>query len=48
MEIISVNAKNDLKKFIDLPFQIYRGDPIWIPPLRDEIAGQFDTIRNPF
>ncbi len=48
MEIISVNAKNDLKKFIDLPFQIYRDDPIWIPPLRDEIAGQFDTIRNPF
>jgi hypothetical protein len=48
MEIISVNKKDDLKKFIDLPYQIYRDDPIWIPPLRNEIAGQFDVIRNPF
>lgn len=47
MKIAKVNTKHDLNLFIDLPYQFYRTDPVWVPPLRDEQRGQFDHIRNP-
>jgi len=47
MNITRVETKRDLNIFIDLPYQIYRDDPVWVPPLRDEQNGQFDHVRNP-
>jgi ribosomal protein S18 acetylase RimI-like enzyme len=48
MEIFPVETKKDLKKFIELPYRIYRDDNNWVAPLRSELAGQFDPVRNPF
>jgi hypothetical protein len=45
--ICPVQSPSDLSAFIDLPYSIYKDDPIWIPPLRDEQAGQVDPVRNP-
>ena len=47
MQIRSVQSKKDLKDFIDLPYRVYKNDPVWVPPLRDEQQGQFDPVRNP-
>ncbi|MBN2147888.1 MAG: hypothetical protein JW726_10890 [Anaerolineales bacterium] len=47
MHIRVVESKNDLQKFLGLPYRLYRNDPVWIPPLRDEQRGQFDMKRNP-
>ncbi|MGD0756122.1 MAG: hypothetical protein ABR927_13795 [Bacteroidales bacterium] len=47
MEIRSVITKSDLKKFIQFPYKLYKNDPVWIPPLRVEQYGQFDSRRNP-
>jgi GNAT superfamily N-acetyltransferase len=47
MNITQVETRADLNTFIDLPYQHYRKDPVWVPPLRDEQRGQFDHIRNP-
>jgi GNAT superfamily N-acetyltransferase len=47
MNILPVKNQKDLSAFINLPYQIYRKDPVWVPPLRDEQRGQFDRIRNP-
>lgn len=47
MEIQRVATKNDLRRFIELPYQLYRDDPNWVPPLRSEQWGQFDRKRNP-
>jgi ribosomal protein S18 acetylase RimI-like enzyme len=47
MDIQAVRTEGDLKRFISLPYTLYRHDPIWIPPLRDEQHGQFDPGRNP-
>jgi len=47
MNITPVQTARDLKKFIDLPYRHYRGDPIWVPPLRGDVEGQFDPVRNP-
>ncbi len=47
MKITKVETRTDLRKFIDLPYQQYKDDPVWVPPLRDEQRGQFDPVRNP-
>ncbi len=46
--IFPVITKRDLKNFVELPYQIYKTDPNWVPPFRTELAGQFDPDRNPF
>jgi ribosomal protein S18 acetylase RimI-like enzyme len=47
MRIKTVEGKKDLKQFLELPYRLYRDDPVWVPPLRSEQAGQFDPPRNP-
>jgi hypothetical protein len=47
MDIVPVKSKKDLADFISLPYQLYKDDPVWVPPLRDEQRGQFDPKRNP-
>src|SRR4030043_265195 len=47
MNIRPVITKSDLKRFIDLPYKLYKNDPVWVPPLLDEQFSQFDIKRNP-
>jgi ribosomal protein S18 acetylase RimI-like enzyme len=47
MHIQIVQTRKDLAEFIDLPYRLYRKDPVWVPPLRSEQWGQFDPSRNP-
>jgi GNAT superfamily N-acetyltransferase len=42
-----VRTGKDLKTFIDLPYGLYRSDPVWVPPLRTDQEAQFDSGRNP-
>ena len=47
VNIRPVQNIKDLNAFIELPYRLYKNEPIWIPPLRDEQRGQFDPKRNP-
>ena len=47
MDIRPVQTRKDLAAFIELPYRLYKNDPLWVPPLRDEQRGQFDPQRNP-
>ena len=47
MHIRPVTTRKDLAAFLDLPYRLYKNDPVWVPPLRDEQRGQFDPKRNP-
>ena len=47
MEIIQVSTKQELKAFINFPYDLYRDDPVWVAPLRSEQAGQFRPEKNP-
>jgi len=40
-------SKRDLHRFFDVADRIYRGDPNWVPPLRDDVAKVF-ADKNPF
>jgi hypothetical protein len=47
MKITEVSSQRLLKKFINLPYTLYRNDEVWVPPLRSEIYAQLDRKRNP-
>jgi len=47
MDIRLVQTPKELKTFIELPYHLYRDDPVWVPPLRSEQSGQFDPVHNP-
>ena len=36
MKITEVSSREDLKKFIELPYRLYRNDPKWIPPIKKD------------
>ncbi|WP_010215724.1 GNAT family N-acetyltransferase [Sphingomonas sp. PAMC 26621] len=39
-------SKADRKRFVDLPFRLYKGDPNWIPPLKGEALGLITPAKN--
>jgi GNAT superfamily N-acetyltransferase len=41
-------GKADRRAFVDLPYRLYRDDPIWVPPLRMAEAALMDRRKNPF
>ncbi len=47
MEIRSAASRADRRRFVELPYRLYRHDPMWVPPLRSEQWGQFDPRVNP-
>jgi len=47
MKISIAQSKTEVRNFIDLPYKLYRHDPLWVPPLRNQIKAQFDPNRNP-
>lgn len=47
MHIRPVATPQDQQAFLDLPYSLYKDDPLWVPPLRDEQRGQFDPKHNP-
>ena len=47
INITPVRTKKELNIFITLPYSIYKNDPNWVAPLRSEMKGQFDRIKNP-
>jgi ribosomal protein S18 acetylase RimI-like enzyme len=47
MLIHPVTTRKELAAFIGLPYHLYKKDPVWVPPLRNEQRGQFEPKRNP-
>lgn len=46
-EIIEVSTTIEVKRFLSLPYDLYRGQAAWAPPLRLERKEQFDPQKNP-
>lgn len=45
--IEQVKTKSELNDFIMLPYELYRDDPLWIPPLISQEKAQFNPDKNP-
>ncbi len=38
----------DRRAFVDLAWDVYRDDPAWVPPLKDEVHGLLNPKKNPW
>lgn len=45
--IREVTSKDDLKKFIRFPFQLYQDNPYWVPPLISDEVKTLSKEKNP-
>ena len=43
-----VAGRRDLAEFLRFPWEVYRGDPNWVPPLLLDLREKLDRKRNPF
>jgi GNAT superfamily N-acetyltransferase len=43
-----VDSKKDRKAFVDFAWEVYKDDPAWIPPLKDEVHGLIMPGKNPW
>jgi GNAT superfamily N-acetyltransferase len=43
-----VETKADKKAFVNLAWDVYRNDPAWVPPLKDEVHGLITAGKNPW
>ena len=41
-------VKNGRKAFVDFAWEVYKDDPAWIPPLKDEVHGLLNPKKNPW
>ena len=48
LTIRPVLTKKDKKQFVDFAWEVYRGDPHWVPPLKDEVHGLITPGKNPW
>ena len=48
LSIRRVESKADRKAFVDFAWDVYRDDPYWVPPLKDEVHGLLDPKKNPW
>lgn len=45
---IDSSAKADVEQFLRFPFDLYRGHPLWVPPLLMDARVQLDRGKHPF
>jgi len=43
-----VVTKKDCKAFVDFAWEVYKNDPAWVPPLKDEVHGLITPGKNPW
>ena len=46
--IRQVETKQDRKAFVDFAWEVYKDDPAWVPPLKDEVHGLITPGKNPW
>ncbi len=47
IELIPVRTKADRKKFVNLPFEIYKNNKFWVPPIKKNELAAIDPEKNP-
>ena len=48
LTIRPVMTKADRKRFVDFAWEVYKDDPAWVPPLKDEVHGLLNPKKNPW
>jgi GNAT superfamily N-acetyltransferase len=48
VEVVAIDGKQALKEFIRFPYNVYRGDANWVPPLEIAMKELLDREKHPF
>jgi GNAT superfamily N-acetyltransferase len=48
IDVMPLRGRRDRRTFLTFPWRIYRGDPLWVPPLVRERAAAIDPARGAF
>lgn len=48
VRIRPADSPDAFSRFVELPWRLYRHDPLWVPPLRRDVRLLFDRARNPY
>ena len=48
LRVRAARTRQDLKRFIDLPYRLHARDPVWVPPLRRDVELLLSRSKNPF
>ncbi len=48
LKISIIEDKHDFEYFLKLPWQIYKGNQYWVPPLLKDVKETLDINKNPF
>ena len=47
IEIVEIKEKKDFVAFVEFPFQLYKNNPYWVPPMKAEELTVLDKNQNP-
>ncbi len=48
IQTVDVSRRDDVRQYMELPFRLYRDHPLWVPPIRQDLAAQLDPGKHPF
>ena len=48
VQVIPADGKKEFRRFLDIPYRIYEGDPNWVAPLIRDMKVMFDKRKHPF
>ena len=48
VEVVTCQTAAERRQFIEFQWQIYKGDPYWVPPIISERVAFYDKTKNPF
>ena len=46
--MLDTNNSNDVDKFVDFPFELYKGNKLWVPPLVSSAKKVLSNERHPY
>jgi GNAT superfamily N-acetyltransferase len=48
IKILQIKTNQELNKFIQFPYQFYKNDPHWVPPLVRDVKFKLNRLKHPF
>ncbi len=48
VRVVPADGRKEFRRFLDLPYRIYEGDPNWVAPLLRDMKVMFDRGKHPF
>ena len=48
IEPVNTDNKSQVRRFVELPYRIYKGNPYWVPPLNVDAYNQLNRKKHPF